>query len=223
MSISSATLYHENYMTITPDLSLNYERQIELPLLKAYCLEQKALGRTRVTDIGGSESLYIGWLLDQGFQVTVLDPCKWRDNQTWPTYLTHPNFSLVAKGIEDYPVTSETADFALLISVLEHLGRGGYNAKHFDSPEVTCLKNIRVPFCLTTPVGADHFYGSPPDMNYSQGSLQGFIQSAGRKVEAERFYMAPDWMELPFEQVKDLRYAQILGSGASAVGYYEIE
>lgn len=209
-------------MNITPDLSLNYERQIELPLLKSYCLKQKAMGRTRVTDIGGAESLYIGWLIDQGFQVTVLDPCKWRDNQTWKVYSSHPNFTLVAKGIEEYPVTPETADFALLISVLEHLGRGSYLANEFGSPEATCFKNIRVPFCFTTPAGADHSYGNPPDMNYSQKSLRGFIEEVGREIATEEFYTAPDWSEVSFEQIKDLRYAQILGNGASAIGYYEI-
>lgn len=207
---------------MTPDLSLNYERQIEIPLLKDYCLRKKAEGATRVFDIGGSESTYLGWLLDQGFHVTVLDPCMWPDNQTWPRYMGHPNFSIIKQGIEKHGVAPYEADFALLISVLEHLGRGGYNTQTFLSPEVTCFEHIEVPFCFTTPVGQDHLVGNPPDRNYSQDTLRDCLKQANKTIAAERFYVAPDWKQVEFDAVKDLRYAQLLGNGASAVGYYEI-
>ena len=207
---------------IIPDLTLNYERQIEIPLLKQYCLDQKKKGLKRVFDIGGSESTYIGWLLANDFEVTVLDPCQWPDNQTWPKYINNPKFKIIKQGIEDFPVTKEHADFALLISVLEHLGRGGYRAKEFSEPEVTCFKNIQVPFCFTTPVGQDYYYGNPPDRNYSETSLLLYLKSAN-KQGFRTYFKAPDWKEVEWDNVKDCKYAEIMGNGASAVGYFEVE
>jgi len=205
-----------------PDKTLNYERQIEIPLLKDYCLKQKRKGLKRVFDIGGSESTYLGWLLENSFEVAVLDPCNWPDNQTWPEFVGHENFKIIKRGIEDYPVTSKVADFALLISVLEHLGRGGYRTKTFDQPEVTCFKNIQVPFLFTTPAGEDHEYGNPPDKNYSDFTLDEYLKLANKQVESKNYYVAPDWDNVKFNDIKHLRYAQLLGNGASAIGAFEI-
>lgn len=207
---------------IEPDYSLYSERVIELPLLKTYCLKQKEKGLTRVFDIGGAESLYLGWLLENGFEVTVLDPCKWGVNQNYLDYIDNPKFHAIKEGIEDFIVTPEKTDFALLISVLEHLGRGGYASKKFVQPEVTCFKNIQVPFCFTTPAGLYHEIGNPPDRNYSEEVLLDLLKEANKEVLFVEYRKAPTWEVLPYEKIKDLRYGQIQ-IGASAIAYCEIE
>ena len=59
-------------------------------------------------------------------------------------FLGHPNLKIVKASIDQYVVTKDKFDAALLISTLEHLGRGGYNVQHhFDNPEITCFKNIQ--------------------------------------------------------------------------------
>lgn len=207
---------------LNPDFNYNHERAIELPLLKEYCLKQKALGKTRVIDVGGAESLYTSWLLNNGFKVTILDPCRWLDNQEWKKHISHPNFSIIKEGIENFIVGSENYDFALVISVIEHLGRGGYNAGIFETPEIVCFNNIKVPLCFTTPCGQDHYIGNPPDRNFSQSSLLHILNRSNKEIVCEKYYVAPAWKECYYYDIKDLKYSQINGAGASAIGYFEI-
>jgi len=205
---------------IKPDFTKNYERAIEIPLLESYCLMQKAAGKTRVFDIGGAESLYLGWLLNNGFSVTVLDPCRWKDNQEYLKYLNHPNFSVIKTGIENFEINNKQCDFALLISVLEHLGRGGYLSDHFSNSEIKCFNNIQVPFCFTTPCGLDHYMGY--DRNFSQPTLRNLLSLSNKKILTEEYYLAPRWQKVEFDACKNYSYGEIMGNGASAIGYFEI-
>ncbi len=210
---------------ITPDLNYQYERQIEIPLAKDYLLRRKAKGAKRVGGIGDAECLWIDWILAQGFIFTVVDPCLWGDNQNWKNFINHPNFSVLKRSIHDTKITKDLFDCALLISTLEHLGRAGYNSPVFAEPEVTCFRNIQVPFCFSTPCGQLHQVGNPPDMNYSKEYLKDAFYTAynyDRVLKKESYYSAPDWHEVDFDLVKDTRYNEKY-IGANAVAWWEIE
>ncbi len=206
---------------ITPDTDYQYERQIEIPLAKDYLLRQKAKGAKRVAGIGDAECLYIDWILEQGFEFCVVDPARWGDNQKWKDFINHPNFSILKRSIHDTPITKDLFDCALLISTLEHLGRAGYNSPVFSEPEVTCFRNIKVPFCFSTPAGALHQVGSPPDMNYSKEYLVNALATADKETLVMDFYAAPDWHKVDYEYVKDRRYGEKY-IGANAVCFAEI-
>lgn len=204
------------------DKSLIAERQIEVPLCKDYLLRQKALGAKRLAGIGDAECGYIDWIIVQGFDFTIIDPARWKDNQNYLNYISNPSVSILKRSIHEFTVTREMFDIAILISTIEHMGRSGYGSPRFQNPEVTCFNNIQVPFCMTTPAGLDHFCGDPPDRNYSQESLKRYLTESNKTIKAEKYYKGPDWKEVEFESIKNLRYRE-LTVGASAIAYMEIE
>lgn len=215
-------------MEIDKTLVDHYERQIEVPLVKDYCKRQKEKGLTKVVDIGGAESLYLEWLLNNGFDVTVLDPCAWHDNQNYKQFVNNPNFHVIQNSIFNVSLTKEKYDFALLISTLEHLGTGSYNGPVLQvDPEVICFKNIELPFAMTTPMGKDHIYGQRTfcnsvfgDKNYSKYSIINYLTRANKEILKESFYRCDDWAkEVSWNDIKDCMY----GVGATAIGYYEIK
>lgn len=206
--------------TLTSDKTYNYERAIEIPLVKYYCGKQTG---KRVADIGGAESLYLGWLLENDYEVTVIDPCAWHDNQEWQKYVGNPKFKVIKESIHKVAVTKEEYDFALLISAMEHFGTGSYKADVFDSPEVECFAHIQVPFLLTTPAGVSHVHGPFNDRNYSRSDILQLIGKTGKKLMKEAYFKAPGWELCNWEEIQYRRYAEIMGNGASGVGYYELQ
>ncbi len=207
---------------ILPDTNYQYERQIEIPLAKDYLLRQKAKGAKRVAGIGDAECLYIDWILEQGFEFCVVDPARWGDNQKWKDFINHPNFSILKRSIHNTPITRDLFDCALLISTLEHLGRAGYNSPVFSEPEITCFRNIQVPFAFSTPCGQLHQVGNPPDMNYSQQYLRDSLKEAMKTIEKESYYSAPNWEQVSYEEIKDRRYGEKY-IGANGLGFFEID
>ena len=207
---------------ITIDKTLHCERQIEVPLAKQYLLKQKSLGAKRIAGIGDAECLYIGWILDQGFEFTIIDTFQWGDNQLYKQFVGHPNLKLIKSSISDYVIIKENFDATLLISTLEHLGRGGYNTnKLFQNPEVTCFNNIQTPFVFTSPAGKHYYYGNPPDANYSQDVVHQYIKGANKIIDVEKYFIGPEWNEVEFNDIKDVEYGQF-GPGAGAIIYCEI-
>ena len=210
-------------MNILPDKQYHCERQIEVPLAKAYLLKQKALGAKRIAGIGDAECLYIDWILDQGFEFTIIDTFEWGDNQLYKKFLGHPNLKTIKASIDQYVITKNNFDATLLISTLEHLGRGGYNTPHlFQNPEVTCFKNIQTPFVFTSPAGSHYYYGNPPDANYSQDIIHKYLIEANKIIDSETYFVAPDWKEVKFNEIKDIKYGQF-GPGAGAIIYCEVK
>ena len=207
---------------IKADFQYHCERCIELPLTLDYAERKYKEGCRRICDIGGAESMYLGNLLDMGYEVTVLDPLLWHDNQYYRNHLGNPNFKALQGSIHEIKVTKEDYDCALLISVLEHIGNGSYRGPKFARPEVVTFRNIEVPFAFSTPCGKEEVYGPHNERNYSQSELHDYLDTAKKQILDERYYIAPYWYEVYYEDTAMYSYGEKTGHGASAVAYFEI-
>lgn len=92
-------------------------------------------GESKILNVGGCESLLSLMLAKRGFKVTVFD------FRSYPE--SHPNLTSIKGDFLENELPDDSFDYVMLISTIEHIGFGSYQAPHYENGDIKAISEVK--------------------------------------------------------------------------------